>query len=265
MNISRRQCEEFRANPTVNPLTGRVIQVGKVRHRELSAACAKYLPGASVSSKGNDYQIPPMGPMIHWRMDGEIGVYNNMIDFLKFIQPTVKELEQGTGPISKMWLDELHDILVEAKDVFHGKPAYVKTIDKILGRLETIRRSRPTIDDLPKINVIAEIDVKPKRVFIRGRVLRGYSLYDGALRAIEESLHIGYIRKHVGIGQIKDVLRYKTYCDYLIKHKIFSHDDIYKRVYPGENAFDELKKKYTEYRKLYKQEKGESMIGKWPL
>jgi hypothetical protein len=58
-------------------------------------------------------------------------------------------------------------------------------------------------------------------------------------------------------GPIKRILEGKKYLDYLIKHKIFSHDDIYKKVFKSEKVFDELKEDYKKYREIYKKEKGE--------
>ena len=264
MNVSKKQCSAFRANQTVNPLTGRTIQIGKIRHKQLMAACAKYPRTISAPLKGDDYEIPPMGPAIHWLIEGVLEADKHMLDFLKYIQPAVKEMENRTEPISKMWLNELRDILVEAKQIFSNKPKYVGTIDKLLERLTKVEQSHPLINDLPPEKVVALVEVKPSRVFIRGRVARGYILYQNSYAALETSLRDEKMGTDVSAGEINDVLRYKTYCDYLIKHKIFSHDDIYKRVYPGENAFDELKRMYTEYRKLYEKEKGKSPIGKWP-
>ena len=39
MNPTKEQCEEFKKNPTVNPLSGRHIDHGKIRYNQLSRAC----------------------------------------------------------------------------------------------------------------------------------------------------------------------------------------------------------------------------------
>ena len=39
MDISVEKCEAFKKNPTVNPLTGRKIQLHKIRHTQLTKAC----------------------------------------------------------------------------------------------------------------------------------------------------------------------------------------------------------------------------------
>lgn len=120
--------------------------------------------------------------------------------------------------------------------------------------------SHITIEDEPKNRVIAEVELKPHRVSIRGRVLRAYDLYNDTLLAINSSLSSGFVNYYVSSGQVRDVCRYKVYLDYLIKHKIFSHDDIYKNTFKNDNVYYELKEKYAEYRKLYKKEKGQSII-----
>jgi enamine deaminase RidA (YjgF/YER057c/UK114 family) len=59
-------------------------------------------------------------------------------------------------------------------------------------------------------------------------------------------------------GTIKNIVSDKVYLDYVIKHRIFTYDDIYKNTFPSEKAFDELQDTYKEWVKLYKNIKGKS-------
>lgn len=274
MNLTKKQCEAFRANPKVNPLTGRSIEVGKIRHQQLTEACGKTEPSKKLPSSQKQ-DAPPMGPMIHWKYNpvGQLTdevIRKNVIAFLNHIHDRLKEL-QTTASISEMELTDMYDLLKDFETWLKDTPG-LKNREKLLKGVESeqhnvkhLSKQANVYNDLPTEKEVAQIQIKSERCFVRGRVLRGFSLFNGALKDINESLQIGRINTGIATGQIKDVLRYKTYCDYLIKHKIFSHDDIYKLTYPGDNAFEDLKAKYTEYRKLYKKEKGASPGGKWPL
>jgi len=59
-------------------------------------------------------------------------------------------------------------------------------------------------------------------------------------------------------SKIQLISKRKAFVDYLIKHKIFSKEDIYTKVFPSEKAFDNLKKKFADYKKLYKEVEGVS-------
>jgi 2-cysteine adaptor domain len=274
MNLTKQQCEAFRTNPKVNPLTGRSIEVGKIRHQQLTEACGKNSsPKKSPSPKNQE--APPMGPMIHWEYNvvGQLTdevIRKNVIAFMNHIHDRLKEL-QSSAAVSEMELRDMADLLknfeawLKVTPGLKNKDKLLKGVEQELEHIKTVYKEQPILKDQPTEKEVAEIPIKHSRCFIRGRVLRGYLLYKDALVSIRESLQEGHILTMVVLGQIKDVLRYKTYCDYLIKHKIFSHDDIYKRTYPGDDAFEDLKAKYTEYRKLYKKEKGASPGGKWPL
>lgn len=265
MIISKEQCEAFFANPSINPLTGRTIAVGKIRHKQLAKACKKAKessPKSTLVSKPLNYEPPPMGPMIHWKQDATdiTDEAKNMLQFLKFIQLKSGELEKTHQPISRMQIQEIIDILMVAKKIFTGKPGYVKSITKLIDKSVSIMRSHLLVEDEPENKIIADVELQPHRVSIRTRVLRAYDLYQSALLGIESSLSESKIRVLVSSGFVRDVCRYKVYLDYLVKHKIFSHDDIYKHTFKTENVYRELKEKYAEYRKLYKKEKGESPI-----
>ena len=57
MNINKAQCEAFRKNPSINPLTGREIQVGKVTHQKLVKACEE--AGKQTSTSPPNRPAPP--------------------------------------------------------------------------------------------------------------------------------------------------------------------------------------------------------------
>ena len=66
------------------------------------------------------------------------------------------------------------------------------------------------------------------------------------------------ILSHISIGKLKVWSEKKKYLDFVIKTKIFTYDDIYKRTFPNDKIFDELKELHKEYAKVYKKEKGKS-------
>jgi hypothetical protein len=78
------------------------------------------------------------------------------------------------------------------------------------------------------------------------------------MSGFEESLGEKKIITHIGQMEMRNTLQKKVYLDYLIKHKIFTHDDIYKNTFKSDRVFDELKEKFAQYRKLYIKEKGTS-------
>ena len=57
---------------------------------------------------------------------------------------------------------------------------------------------------------------------------------------------------------MKNIIEKKQFLDYLIKHKIFSHEDIYARTFKTDRPYEELKEKFAEYKVLYKKLRGKS-------
>jgi hypothetical protein len=259
MILTKSQCEQFRSNKTVNPLTGRTISKGKITYLKLTQACEdKKSPSPKIIL---DHKAPPMGPMIHWRLNAEVPTEerNNMLKFLKYIQATTKELEENNEQISKLFLEDMIDILKEGASLFADKGGYVKLINKLIEQLKTLKLSNRVYNDVPKATIVAYLEVKPSRKFIRGRVLRCYSLWKSIMNLIEGTLLTKKIQTHASRQQLDNVLEQKEYLDYVIKHKIFTYDDIWKNTFPNDKAYDTLKVKYEEYIKLYKEIKAKAV------
>ena len=257
MNLTKSQCEEFRKNPSVNPLTGRTIQVGNVTHKKLAKACEG--KGKSPNTYIPDRPAPPMGPMIHWNYNIDVPGEgrNNLVKFGNYIKERVKELKDSTEPYSLLELTDFQRILEEAKDQFDGKTIYVEKFDKVLEKVKELLKGK-IIDDKPKATIVAHLEIKPSRTFIRGRVLRCYRLWESSMDTMKSALESKSIYAHEPREHIANLVDQKAYLDYLVKHKIFSREDIYDRTFKTDKPYDELKETFAEYSKLYKQIKGKS-------
>jgi len=258
LKINKSQCAEFLANPTVNPLTGRRIQEGKGTHTKLMNQC-KGRKEASPKLNTN-FEAPPMGPMIHWRYNikNSADEQNNLLAFCLYIEERIDKLKDLPA-VSKMELEEFGSILKHAKQVFKDEDDVIEELEPLMKSVSKLIKTKTLIDDVPKAKIVALKEIKQSRVFIREQLLRCYQIWKDTLESIEESLHLKKVKIFVSRMEMRNTLETKQYLDYVIQHKIFSHDDIYKRMLPSERAYDDLKAKYELYRALYKKEKGQSL------
>jgi hypothetical protein len=266
-SVTPQLCEEFLKNPTINPITGRRIEKGKVTYNKLMKACQKKSPSSTktLMPSPKSYKIPEMGPMIHW-------IYNandmnerrkNMSEFLKFIQAKVKVYEGNQDVLSRMQIEEFKEILEDALGLFSHDRRYSGGIMGLLTKVKNLLATRTFIDDRPKYNIISDIEIKPSRRFIRGRILEIYSYYNSDKKIMIEEMNSDDVqfrasKFRVTKGRIRDICETKQYLDYVIQHKIFTYDDIYKNTFPNESIFEELKELHKEYAKVYKRVKGKS-------
>lgn len=254
MNLSKKQCDEFMRNPRKNPLTGRIIQIGKVTHTKLKKACGQTLDP--------NRKAPPMGPIMHWRIGAknENDRLRNLIKMANFIEEELDKMETK-NIISEMQIVEFKDFLKFMSKVFANDEAYEKYIEffqMLLKRIKELEESKIMLDDWPRYTVIEANPVYPQRFKTREEVLAIWGIYTSTLETIEDAIVTGKVFFAVPKGTIKDLLKDKKYLDYLIEHKVFSYDDIYKRVFKSEKVFDELAMKYKKYREIYKKVKGRS-------
>jgi hypothetical protein len=250
MNISSKQCEEFKKNPKINPLTGRAISIGKITHQKLNKACN----GSSPTIK---HIAPPMGPMMHWRMHDED---TDMLKFLTHIKNRLVIFSKNTDNLSALELHEFSDILKEAHKIYSTKPKILDGISKLYSRVHYFLKNRTIIEDRPKYKIVDRKEVKPDRYSMRESILGIWDRYDSSLNTIENTIEKNVLTSRVVSGVIRDLKRDKVYLDYLIKHNIFSYDDIYKHTFKNEKVFDELEVKYKKYREIYKRIKGVSPL-----
>ena len=258
MNLTKSQCEEFRKNPSVNPLTGRTIQVGNVTHKKLAKACEG--KGKSPNTPIPDRPAPPMGPMIHWRYDvkGHDDEFNNMVDFGNFIKKRINTLGEENGQLSFMELEDLNNIIEHSKKHFDDEPKYIQRLDKMKSKVQELMKKPTVLHDQPNATIVAHLEIKPSRTFIRGNVLRCYQLWKLSISTMRGALKNKSIYAHEPKEHIANLVEQKAYLDYLIKHKIFSREDIYDRTFKTDKPYEELKETFAEYSKLYKQVKGKS-------
>jgi hypothetical protein len=255
MIVTKKQCQEFKSNPSVNPLTGRSIHIGKITHQNLLKACND-TPKKVESPK--NYKIPPMGPMIHWdyNADDLKEKANNFIKFFNYIDKRIGEILEEKL-VSEMELNEIIGILKEGKERFDDK-SHLDIVEELFDDIKSIKKSRKIIHDLPKETVVNLMHVRSNRLSIRANIVWIYGLYEEAISTMKAALQNRKIITMWDSGHIKNILSDKVYLDYVIKHRIFTYDDIYKNTFPSEKAFEELQKTYKEWVKLYKDIKGKS-------
>ena len=264
--MTKAQCKKFRLNPCVNPLTGRPILMGNATYKKLVKACEQ-MEKALCPKMIPERDVPPMGPYIDWEFNPEKGqhtdkiILNTVISFINFIHERLQVLKEDTH-VSMMELNDFKDLLrnmdhwLNTASSVRNEETLLKQTADLRSVINDIKHNSIILDDEPEETVIAVavVEVKPSRYFNRGRVLRGYSMYMEALGSIEESLELGYIRTYVCSSFIKDVCRYKTYFDYLIEHRVFSYNDIYKRTFKSDTVYEDLKEIYKKYTELYVKE-----------
>ena len=276
MELTKEQCNEFRNNPNVNPLTGRPIKTGKKTQQMLAKSCnhipevksppalkhhpspPKRLPHHDVTPHTR-LTAPPMGPMIHWglntRHDGDEN--NNILKFLNYIHKRLKVLKTATT-ISRMEIEEFAEILGIAKKAFKGEDKYLEGIKDLAKSCAKLMKKGKLINDLPEPTSVGGLTVKQSRVFMRGEVLFTYGLYHTALRGIKFSLRTNTVHSNISEGELSSIRYKKLYLDYLVQNNIFTHEDIYEKTFPGENFVRDLEVEFEKYKTLYKRLKGKS-------
>jgi len=270
--LTKAQCEKFHADRTVNPLTGRRIQAGKAVYNSIMKRCEELMPKDVPVVEQNPPQTttkknkiikptrpPPMGPMMHWRIDarGERDFFNNMIKIGNHIKNRIRSFGEDEV-LSKMEIEEFREFLKEYKAMFKGKAKYEAFHDDISNKISELRQTHKMYDDRPKYKIIDDREVSPSRHFNRERVCFLYDVVNRTMSSMKECLLQGKIEIYVSSSQYENTMDIKTYMDYLIAHKIFTHDDIYKHTFKSDKIFDELTSTWKEYQALYKKEKGKS-------
>jgi hypothetical protein len=259
ITLTKKQCEDFFKDETINPLTGRTITKGKKTHTNLMKACTK---NSVKSPKPLSYEIPPMGPMIYWRSkpdDDDDDEKKYIMIMFDHIQDRIELIEDRDTIESRMEIEEFLDILKHAHSVFKNKPKLLQMVITTQNDVQELKKTKELINDVPKQIDIGYKTVHPKRLDNRIEVFKILSLYTSAIKQIERAIKNKTITVTVTSGSIRELVNNKKkYLDYLIKHKVFTYDDIYKHTFKSENAFDELQIKYKKYRDLYKKLQGNS-------
>jgi hypothetical protein len=199
-----------------------------------------------------------MGPLIYW------DIYDNKSEqhcktMVNYIKTRLIEMDKSTEPLSRMELEEFKDICYDAiREIDTDKAT--DFCSKLIQKTNYLEKTRLVVDDRPRYHVISDIQIKPKREFIRNRVARILRLYESCTGTINYAIKHKDIATNISSGQIRDLKNDKKYLDYLIEHNIFSYDDIYKNTFKSEHVFDELAEKYKKYREIYKE-----VNGKYPI
>lgn len=257
MKISKQDCKAFRENPRINPITGRKIEIGKITHSKLSKACNNISPSPRTPSPTRE--VPPMGPMIHWKLDADVPQEerNNLIKFYNHIKERLHTIKENKEPVSIMEMNDFKGILREAREQFADKPKHIEKLKKLWIAIDTLLGEGHLVNDEPVSTTVIHMEIKGDRVFVRGRILRCFRLWESAKTSMEISIES---RRNLNMGKVEihNVLEQKKYIDYIIKHKIFTYNDIYIRTFKTERPYEELKELFEKYKRLYKSIKGSS-------
>lgn len=261
-SLTKAQCEEFLARETVNPVTRRKIAIGKDVHKRLMKQCASTKQPTKRSPRL--LHPPPMGPVMHWMMYAktEKEELNNMISILNHIKSRVQSFKDDEV-VSMMEMEEFNEFLKEAellfkKSVYKNKHKFFTYIDAVSEMVKQVYKSYKIVDDRPKYAIVRDSEVKPSRHFIRQQVYFLYRVTMGKLYSMRECLQKDEIVVYVSSSAYHSLKDIKKYMDYLIEHRIFTYDEIYKHTFKSDKIFDEIKSTWKEYAALYRRLKGTS-------
>lgn len=251
MSLTRKHCEEFLKNPSVNPKTGRKIEMGKVTHKKLMEDCK------SIMKRD---KAPPMGPMIHWKMSVNGTEEENMKQLVNYIKRRLLDLDKVSGNVySQMEVNDFKGILKAALALFRDSKSK-EFCNKLYAHINYIEAHDKLMDDLPKTKIVGKTEVHVDRVENRLEVFAIWNQIRKNIIYMDDTIKTKKIDLTIPKGFIRDLILGKKYLDYLIAHNIFSYDDIYKHTFTSEKVFEELASKFQIYKKIYKEVKGKSPI-----
>ncbi len=253
-NITKEHCKEFEINPAKNPLTGRKIQIGKITYKKLRKACASKQsssksPRTHKFTKENKY-IPPLGPMMHWNYKAEDITHKrkNAFEFIRFIKDRYSLL-QNVDTLSKSEIDDYIEMLTVFQQLrFENKIA--NYCARLQNDFEKLNKTVTIINDQPKHEVYANVEIKPSRTFNRGQVAFIYNLYSHLKSDIEQQL-LKKTNFAIAESHVKAQANHKRYLNYMIKKKLFTYDDIYKKTFQNDKFPQEIEALYKQYRDKY--------------
>lgn len=250
MQLTKQQCEAFANNPRHNPITGKPISVGKSTHKKLLQIVSKQKFG------GSSPKAPPMGPIIHWKLNAETpdDEQENLREMFEHMQGRLELWQEKEDmSISRMEYNEFIDIMKKAKDIYkkEGEDDYVEYCDNFLDELKGLKK-RQFIEDEPKHNVFMAHDIKSSRLANRLKILTFYMNYQVVKKLIENSLKNKQVNIR-GLTSIDTFSEEKKVIDHMISLGIFTKDDIYNKTYKNEKWLEEIEKLYKKYNNLLKK------------
>lgn len=249
-------CKAFFNSPSINPLTGRKIQQGKVVYNKLMKACTEYKNKFNKAlSSSNRASIPPLGPMMHWnyRTTNDLKHYNetreaSALEFMKFIRDRLTVMRDA----NKLSKSELLDYLQMTNEflAMHFDAKITQNIIVLQSWLTKFKKEKVLIDDQPKSEICENIEIHPSRTKNRAEVVFIHNFYvdlkGDILLELDRKSNLNISALHV-----KLLTSYKKYLDRLIELNLFTHDDIYKKTFNNESFPDEVAKLYKQYRDKY--------------
>ncbi len=259
--LTKEQCLQFLANETINPLTGREIEIGKTTHKQLKKLCNDTEKSFSKSpSFKNDYEIPPMGPILYWEISDSDRFTNRRtyIKLLKHVQKRLNLIESRNQKESKLEFKEFNDILKEIldNDIIHEKNKIIDSLKDTITFLKELEKTKEFINDIPKEKTINGFKIYKNRIEMRETIDYIFKRYNTLKKYIDKGLKNNDASLSIGKSDIKEIIDGKKYIDYLIKHNIFAYDDIYgeNKVFENEYIFNTLEENYKIYRIMHKKQ-----------
>jgi len=265
-SITKEQCDKFKSTPTVNPLTGRKIAIGKVTHAKLTKLCntATTKPKPKSTKKTKNVYIPPLGPMMHWSIDGIYGNgqdQKNAYEFIKFLKEKYFELkDNNVREISKSEILDYIEMSDDLSNMDRLSTQLNQYSASLREKFKELKKTMKLINDQPKHDVFeyngrAVMEIRPSRTFNRAQVADVYNFYMQIMKSLKSEIlkktNTVIPRSHV----LGDQKRHKAYLDHLIKLNVFSYDDIYKHTFKNEKFPEELEALYKRYLDKYPSEK----------
>ncbi len=257
--LTKEQCLQFLANETINPLTGREIEIGKTTHKQLKKLCNDTEKSFSKSpSFKNDYEIPPMGPILYWEgvqvTDKE--KQKKILKLLSHVEKRMDILKNSNNKFSKLEFTEFKDIVKEAQKIFDGNEKYSKLLINTSNELKELEKTKEFVNDIPKEKKVNGFKVHKDRIEMRETIHYIMKRYKDISEDVVQGINKNNARLSIGKTDIKEIIDGKKYIDYLIKHNIFAYDDIYgeNKVFENEYIFNTLEENYKIYRIMHKKQ-----------
>lgn len=194
--LTSKECHRFMADPSHNPLTKRNIHVGTKLYQTLHSLCFK------------KYDAPPMGPVLHLKMDGDMYYERNLSLMLKFTNDMIKEWydSKKTKIVFKTQIGECRGILQASKIYYKDNKAVIEKLNGLEIKLNTIKEKHIVFDDTPKIRTIGNVAVKRSRLFNRSQVLKCYNQYHKIKRVMTNTIVSNKLRGFVSEQKFQQVL-----------------------------------------------------------
>lgn len=247
-------CTQFKNNSSINPLTKRKIQKGKITFKKLSTACMKY----STLEMSTTY-IPPLGPVIHWnykvtvdKTKFYIQQHKNAVELIKFMQAKYHELKNET--VIEVSRSEITDYIDMSNAIanLHINDKLTKFCLGLRDAFKQLKQHKKIVNDQPKYEIFENVEIHSSRTLNRAQVTFIFNYYIDLQQSIQQELK-NKTNLVVPFHNVHRLSQFKKYLDRLIELKIFSYDDIYKHTFTNDQFCEEISSLYNVYKSKYEK------------